>query len=83
MCRTEKFLYFSLVRCSSDSVCSHILDGNPENSRIARILVATSVEKSEKADAVVLRNVTVLPRQPGLLGVLLTLFAPCIQLKYV
>ncbi|OQV24998.1 putative ATP-dependent RNA helicase spindle-E [Hypsibius exemplaris] len=71
------------VRCSVDSVNHRILDGRPEMGEITqRILVASVVERSEKSsDKLVLRHSTVLPRQPGMLAVLITLFAPCVQLK--
>ncbi|XP_055331364.1 probable ATP-dependent RNA helicase spindle-E isoform X2 [Paramacrobiotus metropolitanus] len=72
----------SVVHCSSDSVNAHIMDGDYVHSGIVpRWLVATCIEKAEKADRIVLRNTTVLPRQPGLVSLILALFAPCIQLQ--
>ncbi|GAV04249.1 hypothetical protein RvY_14559-2 [Ramazzottius varieornatus] len=71
------------VRCSIDSVNHRVLDGRPEATDfIQRILVASSVEQAEKKpDTITLRNSTLLPRQPGLLGILVALFAPCVELK--
>ena len=68
-----------------DSVNHRVLDGRPEATDfIQKVLVASSVEQAEKKkDTVTLRNSTVLPRQPGLLGILVALFAPCVELKLV